>query len=187
METVYQNQISPKLEARLREVRKIISDMGSMLGKTICYLQVDNVDLSHKEKEINNNHPRLVVPLLKFMVNSITISEQKILTIGDDVYLEFNGKENLRAKIIQNPKFFADASDNAIIEEAVERAMNGGTPIFFANRQKLTAEANFRNKQEMEKADRLANEFLQQAQLLSDLTKAQEHDCEEYYKQLGLV
>lgn len=185
----YQETIDPKLESRLRNVRKVVSGTGSLLGRTICYVQVDNLDLTHNEKEIRDIHPRLVKPLKKFMLNTITVTGTEIILIGDDVYIQFNGNPGLRAKAEEQDdgKLFANASDSAAIEEAIERAINGRAPLFFKDRKRLVQELNFRNQQEAEKADALANSFLEQANLLSDLIKAQDHDCEEYYKQYGLA
>ena len=115
MENNYNQGNEQKIEARLRDARKVVSNMGSLLGKTICYLQVDNVDLSHREKELTNQHPRLVEPLLKYMVNTVLVSSQRLLVINDEIFIEFNEKPELRAKIVQEPKFFAEATDNSAI------------------------------------------------------------------------
>lgn len=186
MENNYNQGNEQKIEARLRDARKVVSNMGSLLGKTICYLQVDNVDLSHREKELTNQHPRLVEPLLKYMVNTVLVSSQRLLVINDEIFIEFNEKPELRAKIVQEPKFFAEATDNSAIEEACVRAKNNQTPLFFADRKRLTDEANFRNKQEAEKAEVLANDFLAQMTMLKELIKGQQQSCDEYYRQYGL-
>jgi hypothetical protein len=183
METTYTS--NPKLEAKLRDARKIVSNMGTLFGKTICYLAVDNVDLEHISKEKNDTHPRLVKPLKKFMVNTITITKLELIPVDDSIYVQFNDDINLRAKIVQDPKFFANPGA-AEIEEAIDRALNGNTPLFFTNREKLTQEANFRNQQEAAKAEELANSFIAQQSLLRDLIMAQETDCQEYLRQLGL-
>ena len=108
------------------------------------------------------------------------------MPVGEDLFLEFNGKTDLRAKISSSFDLFAEANDVTVVEEAIERAVTKQTPIFFTDRRKLTQEVNFRNKNEMQKAEELANSFLQQMTLLKDLIKAQDNDCEDYYKQYGL-
>lgn len=185
METINQT-INNKIEAKLRNARQAVSNLGSLLGKNICFVTVDNVDLTHKEKEMNNEHPRLVIPLKKFMINTETITSQKLIPVGEDLFLEFNGKTELRAKISGQFDLFAEANDASIIEEAIERATTKQAPIFFTDRRKLTQEVNFRNTNEMRKAEELANSFLQQMTLLKDLVKAQDNDCDDYYKQYGL-
>lgn len=185
MEPINQT-VNNKIEAKLRNTRQAVSNLGSLLGKTICFITVDNVDLMHREKELNNEHPRLVIPLKKFMVNTETITSQKLVPVGEDLFLEFNGKTDLRAKISSSFDLFAEANDVTVVEEAIERAVTKQTPIFFTDRRKLTQEVNFRNKNEMQKAEELANSFLQQMTLLKDLIKAQDNDCEDYYKQYGL-
>lgn len=184
METM--NQTNQKIEARLRNSRQLVSNLGAILGKTICFVTVDNVDLSHKEKEMNNEHPRLVIPLKKFMVNTETITATELVPIGEELFLELNHKQALRAKIVNgNFELFAESNVSSV-EEAINRAATGQTPLFFTDRKKLTQEVNFRNKNEMQKAEELANSFLQQMTLLKDLIKNQDSDCEEYYRQYGL-
>lgn len=186
METT--NTINQKIEAKLRNTRQLVSNLGSLLGKTICFITVDNVDLSHKEKEMTNSHPRLVIPLKKFMVNTELISATKLVPIGEDLFIELNGKADLRARVVNNGssfELFAEANDMNSVEEAINRAITGQTPIFFSDRRKLTQEINFRNKNEMQKAEELADSFLKQYTVLKDLIKMQDDDCEDYYKQYG--
>lgn len=185
METTI-NQVNQKIEARLRNSRQLVSNLGALLGKTICFITVDNVDLSHKEKELNNEHPRLVVPLKKYMVNTTTIISTELITMGEDLMLELNHDSKLRARITSgNFELFANGDINTV-EEAVNRATTGQTPLFFTDRKKLTEEVNFRNNVEAQKAEELANSFLQQMTVLKDLIKIQNSDCEDYYKQYGL-
>lgn len=186
METTINTQISQKIETRLRNSRQLVSNLGSLLGKTICFITVDNVDLGHKEKELNNEHPRLVTPLKKFMVNTATIMATELIPMGEDLMLELNHNPELRARITNgNFELFADSSVGTV-EEAVNRATTGQPPLFFTDRKKLTTEVNFRNKTEMQKAEELANSFLQQMTVLKDLIKIQDSECEDYYKQYGL-
>lgn len=184
METM--DQTAQKIEARLRNSRQLVSNLGSILGKTICFITVDNVDLTHKEKELNNEHPRLVIPLKKFMVNTETIKSTELIPIGEELFLELNHKQALRAKIVNGSfELFADSNVTSV-EEAINRAATGQVPLFFTDRKKLTQEVNFRNKNEMQKAEELANSFLQQMTVLKDLIKIQDSDCDEYYRQYGL-
>ena len=186
METTINAQTMQKIEARLRNSRQLVSNLGSLLGKTICFITVDNVDLGHKEKELNNEHPRLVIPLKKFMVNTATIVSTELIPMGEDLMLELNHNSELRARITNgNFELFADSNVNTV-EEAINRATTGKPPVFFTDRKKLTTEVNFRNKTEMQKAEELANSFLQQMTVLKDLIKIQDSDCEDYYKQYGL-
>lgn len=188
MENQYNQTTNMQMESRLREVRKMVSNMGTLIGKTICFITVDNLDISHKEKEVSNTHPRLVEPLKKYMVNTVLVTKQELRIIGDEIYLEFNGESSLRAKLTPSAaeNFFATASDGGKVEEAVQRALNGATPIYFADRKKLTEEVNFRNKEVAKKAQMLANAFLEQMTLIQNLIKNQDQSCEDYLKQYGL-
>ena len=106
--------------------------------------------------------------------------------MGEDLMLELNHNSELRARITNgNFELFADSNVNTV-EEAINRATTGQPPLFFTDRKKLTTEVNFRNKTEMQKAEELANSFLQQMTVLKDLIKIQDSDCEDYYKQYGL-
>lgn len=183
---VINNQAVQKIESKLRNSRQLVSNLGAILGKTICFVTVDNVDLGHKEKELNNQHPRLVIPLKKYMVNTATIISTELIPMGEDLMLELNHKPELRARITNgNFELFAESNVSSV-EEAVNRAATGQPPLFFTDRKKLTTEVNFRNKTEMQKAEELANSFLQQMTVLKDLIKIQDSDCEEYYKQYGI-
>ena len=100
-------------------------------------------------------------------------------------YSSDNQREESIEGQLRECKEFAEANDMNSVEEAINRAITGQTPIFFSDRRKLTQEINFRNKNEMQKAEELADSFLKQYTVLKDLIKMQDDDCADYYKQYG--
>lgn len=150
-----------------------IAAMGSLLGKSLLTVQIDNIDKTFNEKKDRDpKAPRLVSPLKMYVVNHVEVKAVAKDTDldGRDVIV-FNNDPKLQfqvAKGLQKP-------NNDTVKEAIAAAIDGETRFFSGeDYPELFAICSAQNKRTLENIDGLINELTQQYGLLKDVMTSEE-------------
>ena len=159
--------------------RLAISALGSMIGKCLATIKIENVDLKYNEK-IKEDAPRLVKPIKQYIVETVEITSAKMLTDAEgDIYVVFNDNSDMKFPVIE--PFTEPTGDT--INEAIEAATNGKRK-YFADATSLYAEANALNEKNRNLANSLAAELMRNANFLKDLETSQKADLEKFKAEL---
>lgn len=159
--------------------RASLEAFAPYFGKKIFAIKSDNLDLSHNEKVLKDEHPRLVRPFKKYYVEDIEIFSMEIkVNANNKPVVEFNHKASLQFPITA-PKFEKATSDK--VDEAIK---NPDANIFFTDYRELTEVVVALNKQVMEDIDNLSKSLIEWQGALRTINETEKYNCERYYKSL---
>ena len=150
-----------------------ISVMGSLLGKSLLTVKIDNIDKAFNEKkERDPKAPRLVSPLKMYIIDRVEVtSVSKDTDLDGRAVIVFNNDTKLQfqvAKGLQKPS-------NDTVKDAIAAAINGETRFFSGeDYPELFSICSAQNKRTMESIDTLLNELTQQYGFLKDVTASEE-------------
>ena len=150
-----------------------ISVMGSLLGKSLLTVKIDNIDKSFNEKKDRDpKAPRLVSPLKMYVIERVEVkSVAKDTDLDGRDVIVFNGDAKLQfqvAKGLQKPS-------NDAVKDAIAAAINGETRFFSGeDYPELFAICSAQNKRTQENIDALLNDFTAQYAFLKDVMTSEE-------------
>lgn len=150
-----------------------ISTMGSLLGRSLLTVKIDNIDKTFNEKkEKDPKAPRLCSPLKMYVIEHVEVKSVAKETDleGRDVIV-FNGDTKLQfqvAKGLQKP-------NNDTVKEAIAAAINGETRFFSGeDYPDLFALCSAQNRRTQEIIDGLLNDLTAQYTFLKEIIASEE-------------
>lgn len=163
---------------------------GAVLGKKICTVKRDPVDLDYNDKK-KNDILRLSRPIYKYAIESHDITSVRLITTANnEKKVEFNENPKLRLSIanIEDINQIVPVPSAKTVSQAISKfeRSNGEELTIFFDMEKLTREVIALNIDSKKELEAFINE---QMKYLGTLTQANEVEaaaCRASMKELGI-
>ena len=166
-----------------------VLETWSLIGRKIFTVTKEPIDLKWNDRVRDNDPTRTIAPIMKHMINAIEIFAVEVVPSGDGVnyLIQLNKDISLQFKLV--PAKFKEVTNQSVIE-ALEQSdaknkILGKEPIMFTDLLRLTEVVNRMNAGELEKAEKIAEDAINQAKGLKEFNNMNAKLCDEYYDELG--
>lgn len=175
-----EKNINPTLYAKSRAVLST----WNLIGKKLFSVKAVPADLKWNDK-VRENKFRTHRPIMKYFIEDLEVTSVSVEPLPGDtgICIQLNGSAKYQYKLA--PARFAEVTLQAVTE-AIEKGKDGSRePVFFSDGKALKEQVKKLNNYEVDYANALAEELLDQGKLLEQINKQMDDSIDQYYDELG--